>query len=105
MLDLEKKYIELIKKMLARHVPDKAVWVYGSRIKGTAHAGSDLDLVVMDSSEDTTPQKQLSALRASLSESDLPILVDVLNWSDIPDAFKNEIEAVHEVLQEPQENI
>ena len=51
MLDLEKKYIELIKKMLARHVPDKAVWVYGSRIKGTAHAGSDLDLVVMDSSE------------------------------------------------------
>lgn len=100
MLNLESKYISLIKEILALHVPDHTVWVYGSRIKGTAHEGSDVDLVVIESSKAPMPSKQLSVLRAAFSESNLPIFVDVMNWSDIPDAFKNEIETAHEILQD-----
>lgn len=100
MLDLNPDYLAIVRKILAEHVPDKTVWVYGSRVKGTAHAGSDLDLVVLDGKEKVTPEK-LSALRAAFSESSSPILVDVMDWSSIPEAFKSEIEKRHEVLQEP----
>jgi predicted nucleotidyltransferase len=93
MLNLDPDYLAIIQKILAEHVPNKTVWAYGSRIKGTAHEGSDLDLVVFD----ITPDK-ISALRAAFSESSLPILVDVMDWSSIPEAFKSEIDKRHEVL-------
>jgi predicted nucleotidyltransferase len=98
MLDLEPRYVAIVKKILAAHIPAKVVWVYGSRVKGTAHAGSDLDLVVIDSDANLSPEI-LSALRAAFSESDLPISVDILNWTNIPDVFKDEIEKMHEILQ------
>jgi len=94
MLDLNPRYLALVRKILAEHVPDKTVWVFGSRIKGTAHAGSDLDLLVFD----VTPEK-LSALRAAFSESSLPILVDTIDWLSIPETFRDEIKKRHEVLQ------
>jgi len=98
MIDLDPDYLRIIKKILATHVPDKTVWVYGSRIKGTAHAGSDLDLVILDTKEN--PQSEIvSTLRAAFSRSGLPILVDILNWSDLPEEFKEEIEKNHEVLR------
>jgi uncharacterized protein len=93
MLNLNPRYLTIIRKILAEQVPDKTVWVYGSRIKGTAHEGSDLDLVVLD----VTAEK-IAALRAAFSESRLPIFVDVMNWSSIPETFKSEIEKSHETL-------
>jgi len=96
MLNLDPKYLSLVRKILADHVPNKTVWAYGSRVKGTAHAGSDLDLVVVETKEDLLPET-LSSLQAAFSESDLPITVDILNWSDIPDAFKEEIK-IRELL-------
>lgn len=45
MLRLDKKYKVVVEKILSEHIPNHTVWVYGSRIKGVSHAGSDLDLV------------------------------------------------------------
>lgn len=100
MLNLDEKYVAIIKEFLAEHVPTQIVWAYGSRIKGKSHEGSDLDLVII-SAEDEVTQKQLSALREALSESMLPILVDVLDWNTIPQEFKQEIEKEHFILQDP----
>lgn len=94
-LDLDPKYLTMTQKILNAHIPDKTVWVYGSRIKGKSHEGSDLDLVVISEVSD----KQLSALRNAFSESNLPILVDILSWSILPENFKSEIENAHEVFQ------
>jgi len=101
MLDLDRKYLAIVKKILQEHIPNTTVWAYGSRIKGTAHEGSDLDLAIINN-DVSISSNQLSALRAAFSESDLPILVDILNWDDIPANFKDEIEKRHIVLQEPQ---
>ncbi len=46
MIDLAPKYIAMVRQVLAYYLPKQSVWVYGSRIKGTAHDGSDLDLVI-----------------------------------------------------------
>ncbi|MBI2786610.1 MAG: nucleotidyltransferase domain-containing protein [Legionella longbeachae] len=98
MLILDTQYLALVKKILATHIPGQTVWVYGSRIKGCAHEGSDLDLVIIDNHENIT-NEQISSLRSAFSESNLPILVDLLIWSEIPSEFKSEIEKTHEVLQ------
>ncbi len=34
-----------VREILHRHIADAAVWVYGSRVKGTATDKSDLDSV------------------------------------------------------------
>jgi len=97
MLNLNPKHLKIIKKILSTHVHNQTVWAYGSRVKGTSHEGSDLDLVIIDTKEN--PTKQLSILKTAFSESNLPITVDILNWSDIPEQFKEEINRIHEVLQ------
>ncbi len=98
MLDLNPKYAAIVQQILAKHIPNQTVWIYGSRIKGTAHEGSDLDLVIMPSPH-TPSTEQLSALKAAFSESNLPILVDIINWESIPTHFKSEIEKMHIVFQ------
>jgi uncharacterized protein len=95
MLDLAPHHLTLVKDILATYAKDKTVWAYGSRVKGTAHAGSDLDLVIIDAGKNSTT----TILRAVFSESDLPILVDIVDWSTIPEKFKEEIKKTHEVVQ------
>lgn len=97
MVDLDPTYLAIVKRILATYAQGKTVWAYGSRVKGTAHAGSDLDLVIIGATENLNTA---STLRRVFSESDLPILVDIVNWSDIPEKFKEEIGKVHVVLQE-----
>jgi len=95
MLNLDPKYAAIVQKILSEHIPNKTVWVYGSRIKGKSHEGSDLDLVIVSE----ISGEELSAVRNAFSESNLPILVDILDWSTLPENFKSEIENAHEIFQ------
>jgi predicted nucleotidyltransferase len=97
-LELRPEYQEIVQRLLASHVPDSEVWAYGSRVTGHAHDGSDLDLVVRDPVEPARSQKNLATLRAAFSESDLPIRVDVFDWSRLPEDFRREIEKAHVVV-------
>jgi len=83
--------------LLAQHVPHLQVWAYGSRVKGTARATSDLDLVFFAKDND---KPKLSLLREGLDESLLPCAVDMLVWQDISPDFQQHIQAQHQVLQE-----
>jgi predicted nucleotidyltransferase len=60
-------------------------------VNGTAHEGSDLDLVVRNPADLSHPQPDMSELREAFSESNLPILVDLLDWARIPESFRQEI--------------
>jgi predicted nucleotidyltransferase len=94
-LDLNPKHLRLLLDVLAMLAPDVEVWAYGSRVNGGGHDGSDLDLVVRNPAGLDQPQKRLGALREALSESNLPILVDILDWARIPEDFRREIERRH----------
>lgn len=91
MLNLDHDILLELKKILAQHVPDIDVLAYGSRVKGTSHAGSDLDLVLIDPKKQTIDASQIHTLRNALEESNIPILIDVLDWAQIPESFKKEI--------------
>lgn len=100
-LDLNPRYLAMVNEILQRHVPSMSVWVYGSRVTGTALDASDIDLVIINSNEEPVPQGTLSALRAAFSDSYIPLCVDVFDWARIPEDFKSEILEAYIVLQEP----
>jgi len=100
-LDLPPAYRRMLIELLATHAPDAEVLAYGSRVNGQAHDGSDLDLVVRNPDRPAAPQTRLHLLRDALTESDLPILVEVLDWARIPEDMRREIARQHVVVVAP----
>ena len=95
-LNLPERYLLILLKLLQEHVPHAEVWAYGSRVGGQSHDTSDLDLVLRDPADlNKSHFDELFSLKSALQESDLPILVDVLDWAAIPQSFRNEIERHH----------
>jgi len=90
-LDLRPEWLDMIQQLLAVHLPDVEVLAYGSRVTGAAHEGSDLDLVVRYPQNPQLSVRNLGRVRDAFTESNLPILVDILDWSQIPDSFRDEI--------------
>lgn len=86
--------------LLHRYIPGIEVWAYGSRVKRNARANSDLDLVVF-----TTPAQrhQVSELKEALGESNIPYLVDVHVWGEIPERFHDIIRKEYVVLEKAEE--
>ena len=104
-LDLQPAHLRILLAIVAAHAPDSEVWAYGSRVTGQAHQGSDLDLVVRNRKSLDTPQRHLHLLRNALNDSDLPILVEVLDWARIPKEFRREIEHHHVVVSALRETV
>lgn len=89
---LEQKYLEELKKIFKKTVPVAQIWAYGSRIDGTAHQGSDLDLALVGEGD-------ISTLKTALEESNIPFLVDVVKFENLPESFQQEILRKYVVLQ------
>ncbi len=64
---IKQHHLTELKKIFKQIVPDAQVWAYGSRVDGTAHDGSDLDLAIVG------------------------FLVDVVKFDNLPESFKKEI--------------
>ena len=94
-INLDQNQLSLLNKLLKRHLSNKTVWAYGSRVNGKAGKRSDLDLAVFN----CTPS-QIMDLKYALEESELLISVDVMDWENIPDSFKQNIKTQYAVLQE-----
>ena len=95
LIDLDQEQLGLLKAILKRHIPDKTVWAYGSRVTWKAQETSDLDLAVFG-----CDSMQMYDLKEALEESDLLISVDVMDWESIPENFKVNIRKKYVVLQE-----
>ncbi len=98
-LHLSAPHLEKIVALLRQHAPHAEVWAYGSRVTGGGHEASDLDLVVRNPFDLEIETGEKFALKEALVESDVPIRVDVLDWSRIPVEFRREIEKDYVVLQ------
>lgn len=91
-IDLQPQDQELVCTILNRHLPATTkVWVFGSRVKGTARKYSDLDLVI-ELPNQVMPLEMLSDMAADFEESELPIKVDIVDWRTLTDDFKRLID-------------
>ena len=101
-LHLSAKHQTVVEALLREHLPGVEVWAYGSRVNGRSHDGSDLDLVLRRPGLNEVSLRCLGPLREFLRESSLPFLVDVRNWSSLPERFQRQIEREHFVLIEKE---
>jgi len=85
---------------LRPHAPRADVWAYGSRVSGSAHEASDLDIVLRNPQDLSRPIRAVSTLRQALSDSMLPIMVDVHDWAHLPEYFHEEILQAYVVLRQ-----
>ena len=98
-IDITAEQEETLLAFLRQFIPGVAVWAYGSRVKGTARPNSDLDLVAF-----TTPAQRsvLSEFKDALAESNIPFLVDLHVWDEVPERFREIIREKYVVVQEGQ---
>ncbi|QWF70755.1 nucleotidyltransferase domain-containing protein [Methylomonas paludis] len=92
-------YLQMVKDILHRYLPDAEVWAYGSRVNGDYYEASDLDLVVRQPDDLLRRQKNLAEVREAFTESNLPIFVQLVDWAAIPAAFHDEIAVRYVVIQ------
>jgi predicted nucleotidyltransferase len=89
-IDLTPSELQIVQQILAEHIPDRPVFVFGSRATGRARRRSDLDLAV---GGDTPLGRRITAnLREAFDQSDLPIEVDVVDLTDATGIFRTRIE-------------
>ncbi len=98
-LHLPARYLRMVQAVLHTHLPEAEVWAYGSRVNGDYYDSSDLDLVVRQPDDLKCRQTQLHEVIEAFSESDLPIIVQVVDWAAIPDTFHTEIQSNYAVMQ------
>lgn len=85
---IDQKTISFLKKITRNRIPDESykVFIFGSRATNTGRKYSDIDLGIMG-------PKPLSAytyvsLDQDFLESDLPYRVDLVDFSNVSDKFK-----------------
>ena len=81
---------QIVLSILESRIPDRATWVFGSRVKNRSRRRSDLDLAV-GGSEPLSLDLRLG-LKEDFLQSDLPYFVDVVDLASITPEFKQLIE-------------
>ena len=98
MIDLSPEHLAEVKRILLQQIPDCEVRAFGSRVDGRAHPNSDLDLVLRD----VVPLdwRIIERLKDTFAGSDLPFLVDIIDWNAIDSTFRQVVQHRYEVVQE-----
>jgi type I restriction enzyme S subunit len=89
-LDIDPHDLATVRAILHQHIPEFEVRAFGSRIKQKARRTSDLDLAVM--TDRPLEVERLADLREAFSESDLPFMVDLVDWAVTDERFRRIIE-------------
>ena len=103
LIDIRPDHWVIVRGILKKHVPQYAVWAFGSRAAWKAKEFSDLDLAIIT-------DKPLSLdISASLSEdfsnSDLPYKVDIVDWATTSESFRKIIERDKVEVQVEENNL
>ena len=98
-LALRPQHLAMLRDVLQQHLPQAEVWAYGSRVNGNGPDASDLDLVVRQPNDLKQQTHELGETQEAMSESNLPIRVEIVDWARIPASFQREIEQAYVVVQ------
>ncbi len=96
-IDISCKHWAMVRNILHQHVPEYAVWAFGSRAKGTAKPYSDLDLAII--TDQALSLAVSAALENEFTESDLPWKVDIVDWATTSPSFRKIIKQQKVIVQ------
>ena len=73
---------------------------FGSRVNGEAHSTSDLDLVIKSKDKKPIDIDEFIRFKKALRDSNIPILIQLIDWYRVPKSFhKNILENCEEVVE------
>ena len=98
-LNMSPRHRKQIETLLRELLPGIAAWAYGSRVNGSSHPGSDLDLVLRSPTLEPIPSDRLTAFKEAFTASTIPFLMDARDWARLPESFHREIEREYVVVQ------
>lgn len=98
-LPLSAAHWAILDPILQRHIGDREIWAFGSRVSGAARPYSDLDLAIIG--DTPLPFTTLAALKEDLSDSDLPWKVDIVDWAATAPWFRDVIRSNKTPLRLP----
>ena len=77
-----------IKEIVLRHLPEGKyrVFLYGSQAMGTARKWSDYDVGILGNKP--VPTMTLVEIEDELESSDLPVVVEVVDFYNVDEGFK-----------------
>jgi uncharacterized protein len=90
MIELQPQYIALTDAILSAHLPHAQLQAFGSRTTGQAKPFSDPDMAAPEDLRFT--DRELATARYAPEESALPIRVDLVRWSQLPQSLRSVIE-------------
>ncbi|MFH1504228.1 MAG: nucleotidyltransferase domain-containing protein [Candidatus Omnitrophota bacterium] len=102
MINIEKRYLTVIKRILKDFAPECEVRVFGSRITKIIKKYSDLDLAIV--AKKKLARGTMVRLKEAFEESTLPFRVEVLDWHVTSESFKKVIERRYEIIQKVKNN-
>ncbi len=80
-MNLEEKYITLIRLHVNKYLPQAQIFLFGSRAKNTNKEFSDIDIAIKDQNLN---QNIIAKIKFELEESDIPYKIDVADYNDLP---------------------
>ncbi|AFN57573.1 putative nucleotidyltransferase [Zymomonas mobilis] len=86
-----------VKDILHQFIPDCEVWAFGSRTSDRVKPYSDLDLAIIG--DTFLPLLTHAQLEEAFSSSLLPWKVDILDWANADDRFRDLIRKNHILIQ------
>ena len=96
MIDLSPAHLATVRAILLRDAPGVPVYAFGSRATGRARKFSDLDLALLPNQ--ALDWRVLARLREAFEESDLPITVDVIDWTQAGPEFRKRVGLLTELM-------
>ena len=91
---------QILLEILRAKVPDRDVWVFGSRATGKAKPYSDLDLGLAGTA--ALPLACEGELAEAFAESDLPFRVDVVDLFSVESSFSERVRRDGVLIQQGQ---
>ncbi len=98
MIDLKPIFLKKVKNILAGHMPEFDVLVYGSRVGGANKKYSYLDLVVM--SDKPLAAARLEKLEAAFKEAGFPFRVETICWASTGSVYRKEMKKTGVLIQQ-----
>jgi len=96
MIDLTAEHLTLLKTIIAEHLSECEIRLFGSRANGTAKPYSDIDIALKCA--EPIDRRTMQRLREALQESALPMRVDLIDWHGISEEFRGVIKKGYEIL-------
>jgi uncharacterized protein len=89
MIDLAPAQLATVRGILHCHAPGVPVFAFGSRARQRARPFSDLDLALVPQHD--LDWRLVGRLREAFEASDLPVTVDVVDWTQVSMAFSQRV--------------